>query len=433
MQPKAQPLAELKEIKLNYRLSTGTSISVLDGLNLSLYSGEIVALLGASGTGKSTTLKLLSGLLRPSNGQVLANGNALTGLNRDIAIVFQDAALFPWLTVAENIEFGLYPQGFALRTRRQRVAEAIDLVGLEGFEEAYPRELSGGMRQRVGIARAMAMNPKILCMDEPFSSLDVLTADTLRGEVLEIWQKKNTNLKGILLITHDIVEAVSMANRIVVVGKPPQNLKADIQNPLLFPRDENSWQFTQLVRRVHSVLTESILGDDVTSAAEEASSLWVLPPVPIADVIGLTELLSDHKGQLDVFELPRLIEKDFSEALTTVKAAELIGFLDTPYQKVILTRLGQQIAHGDVNARKEAIKTQLQNLRLVKLLVERLQNQEELALPYSQVVEWLQEKQPAINAKTAIDTLIDWGRYGGLFRYSSDEEMLYLDEVSPTI
>ncbi|MGZ3651765.1 MAG: ABC transporter ATP-binding protein [Bdellovibrionota bacterium] len=433
MKPNTQPLVELKDLKLDYRLSTGTSISVLDGLNLSLYSGEIVALLGASGTGKSTTLKLLSGLVRPSQGQVLSNGQPLTGLNRDIAIVFQDAALFPWLTVAENIEFGLYPQGFSLRTRRQRVSQAIDLVGLEGFEEAYPRELSGGMRQRVGIARAMAMNPKILCMDEPFSALDVLTADTLRGEVLDIWQKKETNLKGILLITHDIVEAVSMANRIVVVGKPPQNVKADLQNPLIFPRDENSWQFTQLVRRVHSVLTESILGDDVMSAAEEASSLWVLPPVPIADVIGLTELLSDHKGQLDVFELPRLIEKDFSEALTTVKAAELIGFLDTPYQKVILTRLGQQIAQGDVNARKETIKTQLQSLRLVKLLVERLQNQEELALPYSQVVEWLQEKQPAINAKTAIDTLIDWGRYGGLFRYSSDEEMLYLDEVSPTI
>lgn len=433
MQTKTPPLVEMKDVKLDYRLSTGTSISVLEGMNLSLYSGEIVALLGASGTGKSTTLKLLSGLIRPSGGKILANGMPLAGLNRDIAIVFQDAALFPWLTVAENIEFGLYPQGFALRTRRQRVSQAVDLVGLEGFEEAYPRELSGGMRQRVGIARAMAMNPKILCMDEPFSALDVLTADTLRGEVLDIWQKKSTNLKSILLITHDIVEAVSMANRIVVVGKPPQNVKADIQNPLIFPRDENSWQFTQLVRKVHSVLTESILGDDVMSPAEEAAALWVLPPVPIADVIGLTELLSDHKGQLDVFELPRLIEKDFSEALTTVKAAELIGFLDTPYQKVILTRLGQQIAQGDVNARKDAIKTQLQTLRLVKLLVEKLQNQEEVALPYAAVVEWLQEKQPAINAKTAIDTLIDWGRYGGLFRYSSDEEMLYLDEVSPTI
>jgi NitT/TauT family transport system ATP-binding protein len=430
---KNQPIVELKDLRLDYRLSSGMAISVLENLNLSLYSGEIVALLGASGTGKSTALKLISGLLRPTAGEVLSNGSPLKGLNRDIAIVFQDAALFPWLTVAENIEFGLYPQGFALRTRRQRVSQAIDLVGLEGFEEAYPRELSGGMRQRVGIARAMAMNPKILCMDEPFSALDVLTADTLRGEVLDIWQKKNTNLKSIVLITHDIVEAVGMANRIVVVGKPPQNMKADIQNPLIFPRDENSWQFTQLVRKVHSVLTESILGDDVSSSAAEAAALWVLPPVPIADVIGLTELLSDHKGQLDVFELPRLIEKDFSEALTTVKAAELIGFLDTPYQKVILTRLGQQIAHGDVNARKEAIKVQLQTLRLVKLLVERLQNQEEMALPYSQVVEWLQEKQPAINAKTAIDTLIDWGRYGGLFRYSSDEEMLYLDEVSPTI
>jgi NitT/TauT family transport system ATP-binding protein len=429
---KTVPLVELKNMKMEYKLNSGTAISVLENLNLNIYPGEIVALLGASGAGKSTTLRLMSGLSRPSSGEIFSNGQPLQGLNRDISIVFQDASLFPWLTVAENIEFGLYPLGFSLRTRRQRVSQAIDLVGLEGFEEAYPRELSGGMRQRVGIARALAMNPKLLCMDEPFSSLDVLTADTLRGEVLEIWQKKTTNLKGILLITHDIVEAVSMANRIVVIGKPPHNVKADIQNPLIFPRDENSWQFSQLVRKIHSVLTESILGDD-TNQSEEQSALWVLPPVPIADVIGMTELLVDHKGQLDVFEIPRLIEKDFADALTTVKAAELIGFVDTPYQKVILTRLGQRIAHGDVNDRKETIKNQLQSLRMVKILVERLQNQEDLALPYQQVVEWLQEKNPAVNAKTAVDTLIDWGRYGGLFRYSSDDEVLYLDEVSPTI
>ncbi len=432
MQPKVTPLVELRNLKMDFRLASGTAISVLEKLDLSIQPGEIVALLGASGTGKSTTLRLMSGLMLPTGGEVLANGTPLSGLNRDISIVFQDASLFPWLTVAENIEFGLYPMGFSLRTRRQRVAQAIDLVGLEGFEEAYPRELSGGMRQRVGIARALAMQPKLLCMDEPFSSLDVLSADTLRGEVLEIWQKKTTNLKGILLITHDIVEAVSMANRIIVIGKPPQNIKADIQNPLIFPRDENSWQFSQLVRKIHAVLTESILGDD-EGPGSEPTALWVLPPVPIADVIGMTELLVDHKGQLDVFELPRMIEKDFADALTTVKAAELIGFVDTPYQKVILTRLGQRIAHGDVNDRKETIKTQLQSLRIVKILVERLQNQEEMALPYGHVVEWLQEKNPAINAKTAVDTLIDWGRYGGLFRYSSDEEMLYLDEVNPTI
>ena len=428
---KTHPLVELKNVKMDFKLQSGTAISVLDGLNLNIHPGEIVALLGASGTGKSTALKLMSGLLKPSAGEVLTNGNSLSGMNRDISIVFQDAALFPWLTVAENIEFGLYPQGFGLRTRRQRVSQAIDLVGLEGFEEAYPRELSGGMRQRVGIARALAMAPKLLCMDEPFSALDVLTADTLRGELLEIWQKKTTNLKGILFITHDIVEAVSLANRIIVIGKPPHNVKADIQNPLIFPRDENSWQFNQLVRRIHAVLTESILGDEVPGNEQQA--LWVLPPVPIADVIGMTELLTDHKGQIDIFELPRLIEKDFSDALTTVKAAELIGFVDTPYQKVILTRLGHRIAHADVNDRKETIKTQLQSLRLVKLLVELLQNQEEMAMPYSNVIEWLQAKQPAINAQTALDTLIDWGRYGGLFRYSSDEEMLYLDEVSPTI
>ncbi len=425
-------LIELRNVKMDYRLSTGATISVLDNLNLTMRAGEIVALLGASGTGKSTTLRLLSGLQKPTSGTVKANDKPLEGLNRDISVVFQESSLYPWLSVAENIEFGLYPQGFSLRTRRQRVSMAIDLVGLEGFEEAYPRELSGGMRQRVGIARALAMEPKLLCMDEPFSSLDVLTADTLRGEVLEIWQKKSTNLKSILIITHDILEAVSMANRIVVIGGPPNSIKADIQNPLLYPRDENSWQFTQLVRKIHAVLTESILGDD-GNPQSESESLWVIPPVPIADVIGMTELLEDHKGSLDIFELSKLIEKDFSEALTTVKAAELMGFVDTPYQKVVLTRLGQIMAHGDVNERKETIKRQLQQLKLVRLLIEMLQNEEESAVAYAQAVEWLQGKSPAINSDTALETLIDWGRYGGLFRFNSDEQRLYLDEVSPTI
>ncbi len=425
-------LIELKNIKMDFRLTTGTSITALKEFNFNVEPGEIVALVGASGAGKSTALRLMSGLLRPTSGEVLANGEPLKGLNRDIALVFQDAALFPWLTVAENIEFGLFPMGFSLRTRRQRVAEAIDLVGLEGFEEAYPRELSGGMRQRVGIARALAMAPKVLCMDEPFSALDILTGDTLRGEVLDIWQKKATGLKSILLITHDINEAVALATRVVVMGPPPASVKADIPVPIVQPRDESSWQFQQLVRRIHGVLTESILGDDTTAAAEQ-QALWVLPPVPIADVIGMTELLEDHKGTIDLFELPTLIDKDFSDALTMVKTAELMGFVDTPYQKVVLTRLGRAIAQGDVNQRKETIKNQLQTLRLVKMLVELLQNQEEQALPYSQVVEWIQEKHPAFDPQKALDTLIDWGRYGGLFRFSSDDQILQLDEVTPAI
>lgn len=435
MAEKITPLVELQNVSMNFRLSSGSTLKVLDNFNFAVYPGEIVALLGASGTGKSTALKLLSGLSKPTAGSVLVNGQPLTDLNRDIGIVFQDAALYPWLTVAENIEFGLYPQGFSLRTRRQRVHLAIDSVGLEGFEEAYPRELSGGMKQRVGIARALAMAPKLLCMDEPFSALDVLTAETLRGEVLDIWQKKSTQLKSIFFITHDIVEAVSIANRIIIMGAPPNNMKADIPVPLLYPREESSWQFNQLVRKIHGVLTESILGEETPagSPTEEGNALWVLPPVAVADVIGMTELLEDHKGTIDVFELPSLIEKDFSEALTCVKAAELMGFVDTPYQKVILTRLGHIVAHGDVNQRKETLKNQLRSLRIVKMLIELLQNQEESALPYSEVMSWLQSKQPAVNAKIALDTLIDWGRYGGLFRYNSDSETLYLDEVSTII
>lgn len=428
------PLLELKNIRMEFHLTTGAKISALDGFNFKLEAGEIVSLVGASGAGKSTALRLMAGLLRPTSGEVIVNGEPLKDLNRDIALVFQDASLFPWLTVAENIEFGLFPMGYSLRTRRQRVSEAIDLVGLEGFEEAYPRELSGGMRQRVGIARALAMGPKILCMDEPFSALDVLTGDTLRGEVLEIWQKKSTGLKAILLITHDINEAVAMGSRVVVMGPPPASVKADIAVPIQHPRDESAWQFQQLVRRVHGVLTESILGDDSESSdAEQQKSLWMLPPVPIADVIGMTELLEDHKGMIDIFELPTLIEKDFSDALTTVKTAELMGFVDTPHQKVVLTRLGHAIAQGDVNQRKDTIKSQLQTLLLVKMLIDLLRNQEEQSLPYSNVVNWLQEKHPAFNPEKGLDTLIDWGRYGGLFRFSSDDQILQLDEVSPGI
>lgn len=432
--PNQKPILELRDIRMDYRLSSGASLTVLDNFNLKVYPGDVVAILGESGAGKSTALKIMAGLLKPTRGEVLSNDEPLTHINRDIGVVFQDAALFPWLTVAENVEFGLYPQGFSLRTRRQRMAHAIDSVGLEGFEEAYPRELSGGMRQRVGIARALAMAPKLLCMDEPFSALDVLTAETLRGEVLDIWHKKSTALKAILLVTHNIVEAAAFANRIVVLGSPPNSIRAEISNPIAYPRDDKSWQFNELVKKIHSVLTESILGDDAAPGTlPDNQALWVLPPVPIADVIGITELLEDHKGALDIFELPKLVEKDFSDALTCVKTAELMGFVDTPYQKVILTKLGHIVAHGDVNQRKDTIKKQLQQLKIVKLLVDQLQNQEESALPYAKVIEWLQSKSPAINPQIALDTLIDWGRYGGLFRYNSDAEILYLDEVNPVI
>lgn len=423
-----KPLVELENVSKSY-LTGGSHLSVLDGFNLSMYEGEIVALLGPSGSGKSTSLKILCGLVKPSMGEVKVHGEPLTGLNKHVGVVFQDVALYPWLTVAENVEFGLYPKGLSLGARRKRVSQAIDAVGLEGFEEAYPRELSGGMKQRVGIARALAMGPEMLCMDEPFSALDVLTSETLRGEVLDIWLKGESDLKSILLITHSVEEAAVMANRILIMGPSPDSIKAEIRNSLPFPRDENSWQFQQMVKRIHREITKALLGDEADATPHEKhTALWYIPPVSITDVIGITEILEYHNGVMDVFELPEEMEGDFGDALLMIKAAELIGFVDTPHQTVLLTKLGRFIASADVNERKEAIETQLKGLNIVKMLITHLQEQQDLSLAYEDIIEWLKEKSRTINAKESLDTLIDWGRYGGLFRYNADTGVLTLEE-----
>lgn len=426
-------LLELKQVYVNYQQSTGNSVCVLDDFNLQIRENEIVAIVGASGVGKTTALRVIAGLTRPSAGDLLWEGKATQGVNPQIGMVFQDVTLFPWLSVAENVEFGLYPKGLDLRTRRHRVARAIDSVGLEGFEEAYPRELSGGMRQRVSIARALAMAPKLICLDEPFSALDVMTAETLAGEVLDIWQQTRNDLRSILLITHDIKEAVYLANRIIVMGPPPHSIKAEITVDLKHPRDTNSWQFTQLVRRIHDVFTETILSDKPASTQMEEQSLWVLPPVSIPDVIGLTELLASHNGSLDVFKVPELMEKELGDALMAIKAAELMDFVDTPHHRVILSRLGQEVADGDVNARKRIVRAQLKSLKLVQMLLSLLENQPETELPYDQLMEWVQKKVPALNPKTSLDTLIDWGRYGEILRFNADTAILSLDADKPGI
>ncbi len=430
---KTETLMELKNVAMNFTMSAGNKVSALDNFSFKVNSGEIVAIVGASGVGKTTAMRVIAGLQIPTSGEVLFEGDFVDGVNTEVGLVFQDVTLYPWLTVAENIEFGLFPKGYNLRTRRQRVAKAIDAVGLEGFEEAYPRELSGGMKQRVSIARALAMAPNIICLDEPFSALDVMTAETLRGEVLDIWEAEDSELKSIIIITHDIAEAVYLADRIVVIGTPPNSVKAEIPISLPHPRDEESLPFTRLVRKVHDIFTEQILSDKPARTLAEEQALWVIPQVSIPDVIGLTEILLDKNSQLDVFHLPEIMEKDFGDALLAVKAAELINFVDTPHHKVLLTDLGEKIAEGDVNERKEIIRAQLQDLRLVKMLIELLQNQEDAELPYDELIDWLQSKSPALNPKATLDTLIDWGRYGEIFRYNSDTGILSLDEEPSVI
>jgi len=249
------PLIELRSVSKKFQLESGAELKVLEGVNLALRDGDVVALLGPSGSGKSTCLRIMSGLIESTSGEVLSRGKPLRGINENVALVFQSFALFPWETVYENIALALKPVELGPSEVKERVKRAIDLVGLEGFEEAYPRELSGGMKQRVGVARALVMERPVLFLDEPFSALDVLTADTLRTEIIKIFQSGQTPARSLLIVTHNIREAVVMAKRILVMGVNPGHVRDEILNDLSYPRDEDSVPFGRMVSRVHALIT----------------------------------------------------------------------------------------------------------------------------------------------------------------------------------
>ncbi|MFM8269378.1 MAG: ABC transporter ATP-binding protein, partial [Pseudomonadota bacterium] len=276
-------LIELKKVSKTFSLESGNQIRVLDKIDLALYPGEIVALLGPSGSGKSTCMRIMAGLMEKTSGEVLVNGSPSQGANQNVALVFQSFALFPWETVFENIALALEPLSLSSEEVKKRVKKVIDMVGLEGFEEAYPRELSGGMKQRVGIARALVMERAVLLLDEPFSALDILTADSLRNEIVEIFQSQQTATRGVLVVTHHIHEAVNMAHRILVMGVNPGHIRGQVINDLPYPRNESSQAFSQMVDRVHSLVTETLMPDvpkvglETTETATREASWRVLP------------------------------------------------------------------------------------------------------------------------------------------------------------
>src|SRR5215470_11940951 len=284
------PLIEMRSVSKKFRLESGAELKVLEDVNLSVGDGDLVAVLGPSGSGKSTCLRIMAGLIEATSGETLRRGSPLKGINPDVALVFQSFALFPWETVFENIALALKPLTMEPDTARQRVKRAIDLVGLEGFEEAYPRELSGGMKQRVGVARALVMERPILFLDEPFSALDVLTADTLRTEIINIFRSGKTATRSLLIVTHNIQEAVVMARRILVMGVNPGHVRDEIVNDLSYPRDDNSPAFQRMVSRIHALITETMMPDvpktEVVRAPLRESALQILPNVQISEMIG---------------------------------------------------------------------------------------------------------------------------------------------------
>ncbi len=438
-------LIELKGVSKSFTLESGTELKVLEGVNLCIEEDEVVALLGPSGSGKSTCLRIMCGLIQPSKGEVFVRQQALSGTNLDVALVFQSFALFPWETVYQNIALALKPLHFSPSDVKAKVKKAIDLVGLEGFEEAYPRELSGGMKQRVGIARALVMERPIIFLDEPFSALDVLTADTLRTEIAKIFMDKKTATRSMVIVTHNIQEAVFMAKRIMVMGTNPGHIRKVITNDLPYPRNDQSPAFRRMVSQIHALITEALMPDTPAAAPTSGASflpkplqprephIESLPNVQITEMIGLLEAIADHGGTADIFELAQDTGKDFGKTLYLVKAAELLELVDTPKQSVILTDLGRHFVAGDINVRKRMLHELFGALKIVHMTSNLLRKDESLRLPIEALTERVGEWLPNENPHQIVEVLVSWGRFAEYFGYNDDTKEVYLDVGQETM
>ncbi len=423
-------ICETRQVCKTYRLPGGKQLTVLDNITLDVRRQDVTAILGPSGCGKSTLVRILVGLIEPTSGEVLVHGQPLRGLNPAISMVFQNYALYPWLTVAENVATGLNGRGIDPARRPALISRAIDRVGLDGFEEAYPKELSGGMKQRVGIARALVAQPELLVMDEPFSGLDVLTAENLRAEVVNLWRDATTDPNSVLIVTHNINEAVFMATRIVVMGANPGVIRAVIDNPLPYPRNYHDAAFIGMADRIHDILTNALIPDEpvLPAAPPRAPRVVALPNVNVGEMIGLLERVDDHGGQADMFDLSVEVGKEFGRVLALVKAAELLDLVDTPKQLVVLTPLGKRFLAGNINERKRLLHQQLSELSLFRQIIEMLQTQESKSLDEEIVLEELAVRLPTERPQTMFKTIVRWGRYAELLGYNPDERKLYLDQ-----
>jgi NitT/TauT family transport system ATP-binding protein len=426
----AEIIAEVRHVSKSFD-TDGHTLLVLRDVSLAIQPGEVVAVLGPSGCGKSTLLRILTGLIPPSSGAVLCHGQPLVGLNPGAAIVFQSFALYPWLTVVENVRVGLHRKGLSPGQEAERVHHAIDLVGLEGFEEAYPKELSGGMKQRVGIARAFVGGPEILCMDEPFSALDVLTAESLRSEVYGLWSRGDLGLKSMLLITHLIDEAVFLADRIVILGANPGCVREIVANPLPHPREYRDPGFMALVDQIHGLITQIHLPDERPAVpAVGPPRPEPLPAAHIGEIVGLLEVVHDHGDRINVFDLAARLRLEIGRVILAANAAELLGLVDTPKQEVLLSATGREFVAGDANVRKRIFHRQLRQVSTFAFLIERLRAAPNLRLPAEIVQEELAMHLPNDPHQQLFDTVVGWGRYGELLGYDPATQMVYLDVES---
>lgn len=420
-------LLEIRNVFHHFAVAGGRSLEILHDISLEIREQEVVAILGPSGCGKSTLLRLLIGLERPSSGEILYRGKIQTGLNPSAGLVFQNFALFPWLTVHQNVSVGLSGLTLDDTDREKRVRRVVDAVGLEGFEEAYPKELSGGMKQRVGLARALAVEPELLCMDEPFSALDVLTGETLRNEVIDLYTSKTSTANTIVMVTHSISEAVFMATRIFVMGTHPGTIRAVLDNPMPYPRDEHHPDFVQLSQQLHAIVTQTVMAEQLPPATATGTRRQIvqsIPTVSLAATVGLLEML-ENEGALDLFELARQVDMEFTQLLLVVQAAELLGWVTTPGQRVEMTAEGRRFLAADINTRKRLLNAKLSEIFVFNLVRQMLKQSENGELPEEIILGELALHFPHERPQRILRTVVAWARYAELFKYSATRKVLY--------
>jgi NitT/TauT family transport system ATP-binding protein len=422
-------LLDLHDVRRSFPKAGGGELLVLDGIDLTVRQGEIVGLLGRSGSGKSTLLRIIAGLSPPTSGSAIYMGKQVDGPANGIAMVFQSFALFPWLTVLENVQLGLEALGLPPSEIRKRAIEAIDLIGLDGYESAYPRELSGGMRQRVGFARALVVHPNILLMDEPFSALDVLTAENLRTDLIELWSEGDLPMKGIILVTHNIEEAVLMCDRVCLFSTNPGKIVSEIPIPLRQPRDRNDPAFTALVERIYVEMT-SRRADRAMQKGERATLGTYLPRVSANSISGLAEALiaSPFDGNAELAEIASELSLEVDELFPIAETMQLIRLAEIGEGDIKLTEVGKRFAAEETDERKRIFaRLLIRYVPLASHIRRVLDERASHTAPRTRFLDELEDHMAEESAEETLRSVIAWARYAELFSYDDDSQSFSLE------
>ena len=433
----AAPLLEVRACRQSYHKDSAADLLVLDDVNVTLNSGEIVGLLGRSGSGKSTLLRIVAGLLRPTAGDVRWRGAPVTGPADGIAMVFQSFALFPWLTVQENVELGLEAQGVPKREREDRAEAAIDLIGLGGYGGAYPKELSGGMRQRVGLARALVVHPDLLLMDEPFSALDVLTAETLRTDLIDLWSDGKLPIKSVLMVTHNIEEAVLMCDRILVFSSNPGRVASELRVPFPHPRNRLDPAFRQMVDDIYALMTRRAPAAAPRPAAGPHDATFATPLHPVSTnlLAGLLETLAapPYEGRADLPALAASLQLEADELLPLGETLQLLNLGVLEEGDLRITDAGREFAQADTDRRKaifaEALRLHVPLLAAIRRTLDERWNHRAAAVRFR---DELEDHMSPDYAEDTLRTAIAWGRYAELFSYDEEAQQFSLEDIETT-